>query len=74
MMVPNPIEYPMNPKATAEILKRVLMDFFYATMTRYQVNERPTSDFIFDYIFTRQLYKFVDCFGPSALELAPTFD
>lgn len=73
-MVPNPIEYPMQRGPTARILKQVLMDIFYETMSKYQVNERPTADFIFDYIFTQQLSKFIDCFGEEARELAPSFD
>lgn len=73
-MVPNPIEYPMQRGPTAKILKQVLMDIFYETMRKYQVNERPTADFIFDYIFAQQFSKFIDCFGEEARELAPSFD
>ncbi len=73
-MVPNPIEYPMQRGPTAQLLKRVLKDVFYETMKKYQVNERPTADFIFDYIFTKQLPKFVFCFGEEAKSLAPSFD
>lgn len=73
-MVPNPIEYPMQLGPTAELLKEVLKDVFYETMTKYQVNERPTADFIFDYIFTKQLPKYANCFGEEARSLAPSFD
>lgn len=73
-MVPNPIEYPMQRGPTSKILKKVLMDVFYETMTQYQVNERPTADFVFDYIFTEQMPKFIHCFGEVAKELAPDFD
>lgn len=73
-MVPNPIEYPMQREETAKILKKVLMDIFYETMTKYQVNERPTADFIFDYIFKNQLQLFINCFGEEARKLATPFD
>lgn len=73
-MVPNPIEFPMQRAITAEILKKVLKDILYETMTKYQVNERPTADFVFDYIFMRQMRKFIYCFGEEVRALAPEFD
>jgi hypothetical protein len=73
-MVPNPIEFPMQRAAASEILKKVLKDVLYETLTKYQVNERPRADFIFDYIFTKQLPKFIYCFGEEAKLLAPSFD
>lgn len=73
-MVPNPIEYPMQKFETAQILKKVLMDVFYETMIKYQVNERPTADFIFDYIFTQQMPNFIRCFGEEVRVMAPDFD
>lgn len=73
-MVPNPLEFPMQREITAGILKQVLKDVFYETMKKYQVDERPTTDLAFDYIFTKQLPKFIFCFGEEAKELAPSFD
>lgn len=73
-MVPNPIEFPMQKGPTARILKQVLFEVFFETMTMYYANERPTVDLIFDYIFTQQLPNFVRCFGDEARELAPKFD
>ncbi len=62
-MVPNPIEYPLQKEPTALILKEVLFDVFMETMRDYQVNERPTADFIFDYIFSRQKLAWDRCFN-----------
>ncbi|MDP1879785.1 MAG: hypothetical protein Q8K60_02450 [Parachlamydiaceae bacterium] len=73
-MVPNPIEYPMNRAATAKLLKEALLQVFTENMLFYGINQQPTSDFIFDYIFTKQMPLFVRCFGESALELQPIFD
>ena len=73
-MVPNPIEYPMQRGLTAKILKEVLFEVFLEVMREYQANERPTADFVFDYIFTEQLPNFVKCFGEEALKLKPKFD
>lgn len=73
-MVPNPIEYPMQKGLTAKILKEVLLEIFLETMRFYQVNERPTADFVFDYIFARQLPLFVNCFGKEAEKLRTKFD
>jgi hypothetical protein len=69
-MVPNPIEYPMNKPATAKILKTVLFQVFLETLREYQVNERPSADYMFDYIFTQQLPRFVSCFGEEVRKLA----
>ena len=73
-MVPNPIEYPMRGGPTAKILKDVLFEVFLETIREYWANERPTVDFIFDYIFTQQLPNFVRCFGEEAMKLKPKFD
>lgn len=73
-MVPNPIEYPMQKGLTAKILKEVLFEVFLETMRFYQLNERPTADFVFDYIFARQLSNFVNCFGKEAEKLRIKFD
>jgi hypothetical protein len=73
-MVPNPIEYPMQKGPTAKILKEVLFEVFLEAMRDYNANERPTADFIFDYIFTEQLPNFVRCFGEEAKKLKPKFD
>lgn len=72
-MVPNPIEYPMQRGKTAKILKDVLFEVFLEAMREYHANERPTADFIFDYIFYAQLPKFVECFGEEAKKLKPKF-
>ena len=69
-MVPNPIEYPLQKEATAVILKEVLFDVFMETMRQYQVNERPTADFIFDYIFSRQKTAWSRCFSQEKNEPA----
>lgn len=68
-MVPNPIEYPIQRGATAKILKQVLFEVFLETMREYRANERPTADFIFDYIFSEQLPRFIRCFGEEARQL-----
>jgi len=73
-MVPNPLNYPMQNEIASKLLKQVLLDVFYETMTKYQVNERPTADFVFDYIFTQQLPKMINCFGEDARKLAPSFE
>lgn len=73
-MVPNPIEYPMQKGLTAKILKEVLFEVFLETMRFYQLNERPIADFVFDYIFARQLPLFVSCFGKEAEKLRTKFD
>lgn len=73
-MVPNPIEYPMQKAVTAKILREVLFEVFIEAMREYYTNERPTVDFVFDYIFTRQLPNFVRCFGPEVQQLRPRFD
>lgn len=73
-MVPNPIEYPMNKAAAAKLLKEALHQVFTENMIFYEINQQPTSDFIFDYIFSKQMPLFVRCFGESALELQPIFD
>lgn len=73
-MVPNPLSYPMQKGIVAKILKEILQDVFYETMSKYQVNERPTADFAFDYIFAEQLPKFINCFGEEARKLAPSFE
>lgn len=68
-MVPNPIEYPMDKLQTARILKTILFQVFLDTLREYQVNERPTADFMFDYIFTQQMPRFISCFGDEVEEL-----
>jgi len=73
-LVPNPLDYPMQKEFASKLLKKTLMNVFYETMSQYQVNERPTADFAFDYIFAQQLPKFIDCFGENARKLAPTFE
>ncbi len=72
--VPNPIEYPIQGEVTAKILKEVLFEVFMEAMREYNSNERPTADFVFDYIFTQQLPHFIKCFGPKVQELRPSFD
>jgi hypothetical protein len=73
-MVPNPLEFPMQREMTAKILKDVLFEVFLETLRFYQVNERPSADFAFDYIFAKQMPRFVACFGPEAQKLFPEFD
>jgi hypothetical protein len=60
--VPNPIEYPIQKAATAKILKNVLFELFLETMKEYQVDERPTADLIFAFIFSKQLMRWNSCF------------
>jgi len=67
-MVPNPIEYPLQKEQTAAILKEVLFEVFLETMRQYQVNERPTADFVFDYIFSNQRAAWSHCFGNQKTE------
>lgn len=73
-MVPNPIEYPMQRKVAAKILKEVLFEVFMDAMRTYHVNEKPTADFVFDYIFSQQMPNFIKCFGPEVQELKSRFD
>jgi hypothetical protein len=73
-LVPNPLEYPMQKWVVAAILKQVLFEIFLETMTTYQVNERPNADFVFDYIFSQQLPRFINCFGEEARRLQQRFD
>lgn len=70
-MVPNPIEYPLQRIPTAKILLNVLHEVYLETMVYYQVNEQPTADLIFDYIFAKQGKRFEECFGPEVKELLP---
>ncbi len=73
-MVPNPIEYPMQMGATAVILKGgLLFEVFLETMRFYLAYERPTVDYIFEYMFAQQFPKFVSCFGEEAKRLQPKF-
>ena len=64
-MVPNPIEYPLQKEATAKILKQILFDVFLQALRDNQIMERPTVDFIFDYIFLQQMPLFEKCLGPQ---------
>ncbi len=73
-LVPNPLQDPMRAMFTAQLLIKVLKNLFYETMTQYQVNERPTADFVFDYILIGQMAKLVDCFGEEAQKLIPSFE
>lgn len=67
-MVPNPIEYPLQRVKTAKILKDLLFEVFLEAMRENWSNERPTADFVFDYIYTQQLPNFVRCFGEEILQ------
>lgn len=72
-MVPNPIEYPMNKAVTAKILKEVLYEIFMEVVREYRVGASASPEYIFDYIFSQNLPKFIDCFGPAAEKLRPKF-
>ena len=72
-MVRNPIEYPMDKPATAKILKQVLFQVFLETLREYQVNERPTADYMFEYIFAQQMPRLVNCFGEEVKKLQSNF-
>ena len=72
--VPNPLEYPMQRAAVAEILLSVLFEVFQEVMRFYYINERPTADFVFNYVLSRQMPKFVRCFGPEVMKLEQKFD
>lgn len=73
-MVPNPLEFPMQRAETAKILKDVLFEVLLETMREYQANERPTVDFIFDYIYSEQFPLILKCFGNGARQLLPIND
>src|ERR1700722_6870910 len=47
MMVPNPLEYPVQRGAVAKILKQVLFEVFLESMQQYGEAERPVADHIF---------------------------
>ena len=61
--VPNPLEYPMQKFATAEVLKDVLHRVFMRVMNKYHIDVRWKVDAIFNYIFEQQEDKFSECFG-----------
>jgi hypothetical protein len=73
-LVPNPLEYPIQREAVAKLLLAVLFEVFQEVMRFYYVNERPTADFVFDYVLSKQMPKFIRCFGPGVVKLVPKFD
>lgn len=74
MMVHNPLAYPLQRGEAAKILKATLYEVFMETMARYAVNEQPTADLVFDYIFSKQMDNLVQCLGDEVRELAPRFE
>jgi hypothetical protein len=73
-MVPNPIEYPMQPMMTAKILKEVLYELFLEALNEYNVGDQPRAGLIVNYIFAQQFPSFIRCFGPEVKKLQPKFD
>jgi hypothetical protein len=73
-LVPNPLEYPMQREEAAKVLLSVLFEVFQEVMRFYYVNERPTADFVFNYIFSKQMPNLVRCFGPEVMKLEQKFD
>jgi hypothetical protein len=72
-LVPNPLEYPMQKGATAKILKEVLYQVFYESLTVYASDESSKAPAIFGYIFAEQFPMFVRCFGDEAQSLNDSF-
>lgn len=72
-MNPNPIEYPMQKLATAQILKATLYEVFMEVIARYQATDQLTANQIFNYILAAQSANFISCFGEEARSLLPSF-
>lgn len=70
-MVPNPIEYPMQKKETAEILKEVLFEILNEAVLNYPTDRIPNTRLIFNYIFSQRFPEFLQCFGPEVSALKP---
>jgi hypothetical protein len=70
-MVPNPIEYPLQPEATALLLQQIWYEIFLESLFFYNVAQQPTARLMFEYIFERQFPALVACLGPTILRLAP---
>lgn len=71
-IIRNPIAYPMEKTAAAQILKATLFEVFLETLQEFQVQEQPTANLMFDYILSRQQDKFINCFGEGARILIPS--
>jgi hypothetical protein len=72
-MVPNPLEYPVQPEEVARLLRATLYEVYMETMNYYGTNERPSVDLIFAYIFNSQMPKIERCLGKKTKALAPKF-
>ena len=70
-MVPNPIEYPMNPLETAKILKEILFEAFADTIREYRAAGPDATRGAFNYIFSEQMPHWIRCFGPEIKKLEP---
>ncbi len=74
-MVPNPIEYPLQPEAAAKVLLDVLREVFLETLNFYYIDRQPRADFIFNYIALQQQPKISACFGQAAIpKQSPLFE
>lgn len=75
-MVPNPIEYPMDADAARELVKKALLEAFMAAFAEstalFSQNAFYYSDAdlqnMFNYIYSNQKDKFIDCFGEEKKE------
>jgi len=75
MMVPDPLEYPMNTDWARKALKDTLFDVFREALmdnqaiggTAYSppLAETGVMQNMFNYIYEKQKYKFIQCFGPE---------
>lgn len=68
-MVPNPIEYPMQKRKTAELLKKVLFKLFEDVLTKNYANKAGVTTPAFNYVFEQQKDRFVHCFGPEVEQM-----
>lgn len=68
-MVPNPIEYPMQKRKTAELLKKVLFKLFEEVLIKYYANKAGVTAPAFNYVFEQQKDRFVQCFGPEVEQM-----
>lgn len=75
-MVPNPLEYPYNAEAARTLLKKALYSAFVQSFVESTALFPQNSFYIgpaelqnmFDYIYAKQHYKFIECFGPEKPE------
>lgn len=73
-MVRNPLAYPLQRAEAAVILRDTLFEVCSEVLRMHYITERPTVDYIFDYIFMRQVPKMIPCLGEEVRDLVPKFE